>query len=128
MTLGGFLILVMVERRAGVRMLASWRRALDVRARRAAFILAHVDWAAFSQHLVRTAIERVLHDTAHSILRLVRTIERILTRAVKRLRERRGLTEFPEEDESKPSRVPVVTRAWQRTMRTVRTAARRTRR
>lgn len=117
----------MVERRAGVRMLASWRRALDVRARRAAFILAHVDWAAFSQHLVRTAIERVLHDTAHSILRLVRTIERILTRAVKRLRERRGLAELPEE-ESKTSRIPVVTRAWQRTMRTVRTAARRTRR
>lgn len=125
--LGGFLVLVMVEQRAGTRVLATWRRSLDRRVRRAAFIATHVDWAAFTRDLTRSASERVLHDTAHSVLRMVRTLERMLTRAVKRLRERRGIPDIPEESEARP-RNQFVARATRMRDSMVRTARKTVRR
>lgn len=90
--LGGFLALTAFERGRGLRVAGVYRNKLDAKVSRAAFIAAHVDWGAFTRHLLGTVLERVLHDVAHFILRIVRTTERLLTRAVKALRERRGIT------------------------------------
>jgi hypothetical protein len=104
--LGGFLMLVALERAKGVRVAAAGRRALDRKVARLAFIVRHVDWGAFVKHLTGTALERVLHDVAHGILRIVRITERLLTRTVRTLRERRGLAveETPQEDASRFAR------------------------
>ena len=101
---GGFLMLTNFERKRGLRVVGAWRNALDAKVSRATFIATHVDWGAFSRHLAGTFLERVLHDIAHTILRFVRTTERLLTRAVKYLRARRGITAPLEtEGEEKPS-------------------------
>lgn len=99
--LGGFLLLVSFERGRGLRIMGNWRNALDRKVARAAFIARHVDWGAFVKHLASTATERVLHDVAHVVLRLVRSVERLLTRAVKSLRERRGLAVSEDAGEGK---------------------------
>jgi hypothetical protein len=101
---GGFLMLASFERRRGMRIAGVWRNKLDAKVARMAFIASHVDWGAFVKHLVGTALERVLHDAAHVVLRVVRTIERLLTRAVKSLRERRGI--LPAEDEREGEETP----------------------
>lgn len=102
--LGGFFLLITLERNAEKRVLGSLRTKLDRKVSRAAFIATHVDWGAFARHLAGTALERVLHDVAHTILQMVRATERILTRAVKTLRERRGMPAAEEEnrDASRP--------------------------
>lgn len=88
---GGFLALVSFERSRGLRVAGDVRNKLDKKVARATFIAQHVDWGAFIRHLVGSAAERAAHDIAHSILRFVRTTERLLTRFVKYLRERRGM-------------------------------------
>ena len=90
---GGFLVLVSFERSRGLRVAGEVRNKLDKKVARATFIAQHVDWGAFLRHLVGSAAERTAHDIAHSILRFVRTTERLLTRFVKYLRERRGMPE-----------------------------------
>ena len=98
--LGAFLVLVSFERSRGLRVAGELRNTLDKKVARAAFIAQHVDWGAFVRHLVGSAAERTAHDLAHSVLRFVRTAERLLTRFVKYLRERRGMpTEEPGEDQ-----------------------------
>lgn len=82
----GFLLLVRVETGRGTRVLAGFRERLDVRAARLAFIVRHVDWAAFLSHMVRSLSARVAHDVAHATLVVVRVLERMLTRFVKYLR------------------------------------------
>lgn len=89
--LGGFFALVAFERGRGLRVAGAVRNRLDTKVARATFIATHVDWGAFVRHLAGTAFERVLHDVAHGVLRLVRITERMLTRMVKALRERRGM-------------------------------------
>lgn len=86
--LTGFLVLTLIERRRGLRVLGVWRNRLDARVARASFIVAHVDWSAFTKHLLRTSAERIVHDIAHTSLIAVRTLERVLTRTVRYLRER----------------------------------------
>ncbi len=87
--LGGFLLLTAYER-SHARVFGIVRARLDRVVGRALFIARHVDWSAFSKHMVRTGIERALHDIAHGILRIVRFLERSLTRIVRLLRERRA--------------------------------------
>ncbi|MES2668171.1 MAG: hypothetical protein V4644_00555 [Patescibacteria group bacterium] len=89
--LGGFLVLVAFERSQGLRVMGGWRNRLDKHVARITFVARHVDWGAFVRHLLGTVLERFLHDAAHAVLRFVRTMERFLTRAVKGLRERRGM-------------------------------------
>ena len=89
--LGGFLLLTAFEGRKGFRALGGVRGRLDRTMSRATFIAQHVDWRAFARELAATVFERVVHDVAHTSLRIVRTIERALTRVVRFLRERRGL-------------------------------------
>ena len=66
------------------------RVRLDRFAQRVEFVIGHVDWGALTKHVVRTSIERVLHDSVHATLVVVRFIERTLTRTVRGLRERRA--------------------------------------
>ncbi len=100
---GGFITLTALERKRGLRVAGAYRNKLDAKVSRAAFIVTHVDWGAFTRHLLGTFLERVLHDIAHVVLRFVRTTERLLTRTVKALRERRGITvPLESEGEQKP--------------------------
>lgn len=100
---GGFIALTAFERKRGLRVAGVYRNKLDAKVSRTAFIATHVDWGAFTRHLVGTVLERVLHDVAHFVLRIVRTTERLLTRTVKALRERRGITvPLETEGEEKP--------------------------
>lgn len=82
----GFLLLVRIETGKGTRVLGGFRERLDVRATRLAFVIRHVDWAAFLNHIVRSVSARVAHDLAHATLVVVRVLERMLTRFVKYLR------------------------------------------
>ncbi|KND47567.1 MAG: hypothetical protein AB199_04000 [Parcubacteria bacterium C7867-004] len=86
---GGFLLLTAFERSRGMRMAGIARNRLDAHMARLSFIIAHVDWSAFAKHLAGSLASRVMHDVTHAILVLVRSLERILTRTVKGLREKR---------------------------------------
>ncbi|MBU2104090.1 hypothetical protein KKD81_01750 [Patescibacteria group bacterium] len=100
---GGFLILTAFEKKRGLRVAGKLRNSIDARTSRTLFIVSHVDWSAFIKHLVVSVSERVAHDIAHSVLGLVRAAERLLTRAVKSLRERRGIESSLEDtQEAKP--------------------------
>lgn len=92
--------LVAFENKRGLRVAGALRNRLDKKVARAVFVARHVDWGAFIKHLVGTVFERVLHDVAHFFLQIVRITERLLTRAVKSLRERRGIMTSAEEEEN----------------------------
>ena len=85
---GGFLLLTAIEAKYG-RMGAGVRGRMDRRVARAVFIAGHIDWGGFIKHVVRTGTERVAHDSAHAVLQATRFVERLLTKAVRSLRERR---------------------------------------
>lgn len=111
--LGGFLMLTAFERGRGLRIAGAWRNRFDKQVARASFIMRHVDWGAFVKHLMETVTERVLHDVAHAVLRIVRRTERLLTRTVKSLRERRGLRTPESEESTKETFLQKgVTRVW----------------
>ncbi len=95
----GFLLLTLFEKKRGLRVAGELRNKLDAKVSRALFVLSHVDWSAFLKHLVVTGTQRIAHDVAHATLLAVRTVERLLTRAVKYLRERRGAGPLPESSE-----------------------------
>ncbi len=90
--LGGFLAVTALETRRGVRVFPQQRARLDREAERAAFIIAHVDFASYLREESRRLIERMSHDLVHLSLQTVRAAERILTRLVRRLRTREGST------------------------------------
>lgn len=83
---GGFVVLTYWETTTGVRLLKGVRSDLDRKAARLAFIAKHVDWGSFAKHVLATLSARVAHDVAHVTLRIVRTVERLLTRVVRNLR------------------------------------------
>lgn len=84
-----FLILTSYETTRGTRLFAGSRQRLDAKVSRAVFVIRHVDWGAWLRELVRTTSDRVMHDVAEGTLALVRIVERMLTRTVRYLRERR---------------------------------------
>lgn len=86
--LGGFIILTALERRHG-RLFGEARKKLDRWVGRVTYIARHVDWSSFVKDIVHSSVERVVHDIAHASLKLVRFLERLLTRLVRSLRERR---------------------------------------
>ncbi len=107
-----FTAFVAYEARTGRRLLLAGRRyALDRKAERLAFVARHVDWGAFMNDLVRSGIERLLHDVAHNVLIGVRFLERELTHLVRTLRTRRARPGIaaPQDDEQKPSRLAALT-------------------
>lgn len=121
---GGFLLLTAFEQSRDVRLLRVSRERLDARVGRASYVLAHVDWGAFFTDVTRTSAERVLHDVAHTTLLLVRALERLLTRAVRVLRERRqGLLAAPRAE--RPSIVATTAQYLKTTLRSARRAPKR---
>ncbi len=116
---GGFLLLTAVEKKRGLRVAGKIRNHLDARTSRTLFIVSHVDWSAFIKHLVVSVTERAAHDIAHAVLSVVRTLERLLTRAVKSLRERRGISAPLEDAEDGKLFERVLTR-MRRTIRNTR--------
>ena len=82
----GFVVLTRYEARRGVRVAAQTRARLDTQADRAAFIIAHVDFAAFAKEEINLAMTRVGHLIANLSLQTVRAVERVLTRVVRRFR------------------------------------------
>lgn len=85
---GAYFAWVGYESRTGKRLLKRKRERLDARVSRAVFIIRHVDWSAFIGESVRTGSQKAVHAVAEGSLSLVRTIERLLTRLVRLLRER----------------------------------------
>ena len=96
----GFLLLTAFERKRGLRIAGVFRNRLDAKVGRVTFIAAHVDWGAFAKHVTIAATQRAAHDIAHTVLVAVRTVERMLTRFVRYLRERRGQLPESKEDAS----------------------------
>lgn len=122
---GGFIMLTAFERKRGLRVAGVYRNKLDTKVSRAAFVASHVDWGAFTRHLLGTVLERVLHDVAHFVLRFVRTTERLLTRTVKGLRERRGITvPLENEGDGKPGILQTSVHRIRTALRSARVAAR----
>lgn len=122
---GGFIALTAFERKRGLRVAGAYRNKLDAKVARATFIATHVDWGAFTRHLLGTVLERVLHDVAHFVLRIVRITERLLTRTVKALRERRGITAPLETSgEEKPGMLDAGMRRVRSALRSARAASR----
>lgn len=118
-------MLTAFERKRGLRVAGVYRNKLDAKVSRAAFIATHVDWGAFTRHLLGTVLERVLHDAAHFVLRIVRTTERLLTRTVKGLRERRGITvPLESEGDEKPGILQESAHRIRVALRSARAAAR----
>jgi len=85
----GFLALTRVESRRGSRYFAGARSSFDSQIDRLSFIADHVDFAAFVRDGLRAASARIVHDIVHVTLIIVRFTERMLTRAVRALREHR---------------------------------------
>ncbi len=101
---GGFLLFATMETRSDKRMLAGARGRLDEQVGRLFFIVEHVNWSEFLSHSIRGLFARILHDTAHLFLQIIRFIERQLTRTVRYLRDRRPHVLAP-----KPSRQSFMT-------------------
>ena len=91
----GFVALTRYEARRGTRLFATKRGAFDASIERIAFIVEHVDLAAFARDEVRHAMNWLGHAIAHLFLQAVRSAERLLTRLVRHLRTRH-------EDEAAP--------------------------
>ncbi len=91
----GFVALTRYEAKRGMRLCAAKRAALDENIERIAFIVEHVDLAAFARDEARHAMNRFGHAVAHLFLQAVRSTERLLTRLVRHLRTRH-------EDEAAP--------------------------
>ncbi len=86
----GFIVLTAFETKCGRFILPKSRAALDAKVARGAFVARHVDWGAFTSHIVREGAALIAHDIAHTILVSVRFVERVLSRTVRALRERRA--------------------------------------
>ncbi len=94
----GFVVLTRYERRRGSRVCAATRAWLDTQADRAAFIIAHVDLAAFAKEEVNLAFTRIGHAVANLSLQTVRAAERLLTRAVRHFRVKGAENAAPREN------------------------------
>ncbi len=95
--LAGFFLLSDYETRRSARIFARERASFDEQVERAEFILANVDLAAFLREEFHRIAGRIAHDTAHFSLQTVRSIERFLTRLVKRLRVHREIASVSRE-------------------------------
>ena len=86
----GFILLTVREARQGSRMLfPDSRAALDAAASRFLLVVTHEDFGSYARHAVMTIVGRIAHDIAHGFLVAVRATERLLTRLVRYLRNRK---------------------------------------
>ncbi len=87
----GFGVLTTYEEKHARRFFGTRRRALDTLVARAVFIIAHVDFAAFTRDEARRVMRHVGHLLAQGSLRGVRALERLLTNVARRLRAQHGV-------------------------------------
>lgn len=87
----GFLLVTRIEARRGNRFFAHLRNAFDRSMMRVAFISTHVDFKSFVREEGRRLGAHLAHDLAHVSLVVVRSVERLLTRAVRHLRVSHGI-------------------------------------
>lgn len=78
------------EERVERRFFAPTRESLDRQVAQLAFIVAHVDFAAFVKEETQRLVRRVGHALAGGILQAVRAVERSLTRTVRSFRSNWG--------------------------------------
>lgn len=93
----GFVVLTRYEAKRGMRFFAPERDALDTSVGNVAFIIAHVDLAAFAKDEISRALNSIGHTIAHLSLQAVRSVERLLTRLVRHLRTRHESDAAPRE-------------------------------
>ena len=72
-------------------MFAEKRAHLDAQVERLEFILTHVDFKAFLREEAHRITQSVTHDIARISLNVVRSVERSLTRLVRRIRMERNV-------------------------------------
>ena len=80
-----------------MRFFAAKRTRLDENVERVGFIVEHVDLGAFVRDEVRHALNHAGHAIVHLSLQVVRSIERLLTRLVRRLRAQPEIDTAPRE-------------------------------
>jgi hypothetical protein len=95
--LSGFFTVIGYERGRGTRYFAVQRARLDAVIGRAEFILQHVSLGVFLRDEIRHLAGRAGHDIAHTSLLVVRAVERVLTRLVRRLRTHPEVDTAPRE-------------------------------
>lgn len=83
-----YVVVLIIERKRGMRFFSSARARFDHKVSRLAYIMEHIAWGPFFGHMLKLSIERIAHDVVHGVLLAVRTVERTLTRAIRVLRER----------------------------------------
>jgi hypothetical protein len=93
----GFFALTSYEARRGSRVYAGGRARLDASIERAEFILTHVNLGVFLRDEIRHLAGRMGHDLIHTTLVVVRAVERLLTRLVRRLRTHPEVDTAPRE-------------------------------
>ncbi|MHB0865897.1 MAG: hypothetical protein ACYC1Y_03295 [Minisyncoccota bacterium] len=95
--LAGFLALVQYEARHETRLFPVQRAKLDTVVERAEFIVAHVDLNAFIREEIHRMTNTAGHTVVHLSLQIVRSVERFLTRLVRRFRARNEDSAVPRE-------------------------------
>jgi len=93
----GFFALTDYETRHGVRFYAVHRERLDHSIERFLFISEHVNFAEFLRDEVRHFAGRIGHSVVHFSLIGVRSVERVLTNLVRRLRNHPEIDTAPRE-------------------------------
>jgi hypothetical protein len=93
----GFFSLTDHEARSGVRILAFYRGRLDHIVERIVFVFENVNLGAFLRDEIRHLAGRIGHDIVHFSLIIVRSIERLLTSLVRRLRNHPEIDTAPRE-------------------------------
>ncbi len=93
----GLLVLTSYESRRGKRFYASDRARFDSAVMRVEFVLAHVSLGAFLRDEIRHLAGRIGHDIVHISLLVVRAVERLLTRLIRRLRTHPEVDTAPRE-------------------------------
>ncbi len=84
-----FLLLVITERKRGVRFFENQRKNMDRFISRGAYILSHIDFSSLFSSMGKHISITLAHQFAHLSLVVVRFLERALTRTVRYLRVRR---------------------------------------
>ncbi len=95
--LAGFFALTSYEARRDARFYASQRDRLDHTVERAIFVSEHVNFGEFLRDEVRHLTSRIGHSVAHVSLIVVRVVERLLTRLVRRMRANPEIDTAPRE-------------------------------
>ncbi len=94
----GFFVVTNHEMRRGVRFFAPLRTRLDHSVAQVEFILTRVNLAAFLRDEMRHAAHRIGHESVHLSLIVVRAVERLLTRLVRRFHMRQATDTVPREN------------------------------